>query len=250
MSLPVAGILDPIVDLMESIILFFHDDAGFGWGMAIIGLTFVVRLAVLPLSIRGIRSMRRLQVLAPQMKAIQEKYKDDRERQQRETMNFYRENKINPFSSCLPFLLQIPFFIGIYELLRGDRFKSDVEASGNPGWLGINSLIENPSGAEAAVLIVLFIGTTIPTFLLTMSAQTTVNRTQRYLFMLFPVMIAPFMLNLPAGLSVYWIATNIWSLGQQAVVQRLMPAAPTPAPEEVKAAKPPPPPPRKKKRRR
>ena len=84
----------------------------------------------LPLSLTGIRSMRRMQLVAPELKAVQEKYKDDRERQQREMLALYKEHGVNPLASCFPFLLQIPFFIAVYSLLRGDGFKEDVIASG------------------------------------------------------------------------------------------------------------------------
>jgi YidC/Oxa1 family membrane protein insertase len=248
--LPAANVLQPLIDVLDGVIKFLHNDAGFGWVMAIIGLTFIVRLAVLPLSLRGIRSMRRMQVIAPKAKELQEKYKDDPQRFQRETMKLYKEEGVNPFSSCLPFLLQFPFFIAIYSLLRGSSFKTDVIAGGDPGGLGISSVIEKPQGAELVVLIVLFVVTTTATFLYTMTMTPTTNPSQRFLFMIFPLAIVPFIATAPAGLAVYWIATNVWSLGQQFIVQQIMPAPPPPTPEQIKAARPPPPPPRKRKRRR
>ncbi|HKF80961.1 MAG TPA: membrane protein insertase YidC, partial [Thermoleophilaceae bacterium] len=127
MILPLANILQPLIDLADAIIKFCHDNVGLSWGLAIIALTFIVRLALLPLSLRGIRSMRRMQVVAPKLQALKEKYKDDPQRFQRETMEVYKKEGVNPFSSCLPFILQIPFFIAIYQLLRGDTFQTDVE---------------------------------------------------------------------------------------------------------------------------
>ena len=126
MILPLANILQPLIDVADSIIKFFHDDVGFSWGIAIIALTFTVRVAVLPLSLRGIRSMRRMQLVAPKIQALKEKYKDDPQRFQRETMELYKKEGVNPFSSCLPFILQIPFFIAIYQLLRGDTRRTLV----------------------------------------------------------------------------------------------------------------------------
>jgi YidC/Oxa1 family membrane protein insertase len=245
-----ANILQPLIAPLEAIIKFLHDDVGMNWALAIIGLTFIVRLVVLPLSLRGIKSMRRMQIIAPELKRIQEKYKDDRQRMQQETMKVYQESGINPLSSCLPLLIQFPFFIAIYQLLRGSGFKDDVLASGNPGGLLVHSVVAAPTGAELIVLIVLFIATTAATFFYTMSVTPTATGAQRYLFMIFPLIVVPFIINAPAGLAVYWIATNVWALGQQLLVQRVMPAPPPPTPEEAKAAKPPPPPPRKKKRRR
>ena len=250
MTLPLANILQPLIDVADAIIKFCHDDVGLSWGLAIIALTFIVRLALLPLSLRGIRSMRRMQVVAPKLQALKEKYKDDPQRFQRETMEVYKKEGVNPFSSCLPFILQIPFFIAIYSLLRGDTFQMDVEQSPPPGFLFVKSVIEAPQGAELIVLIVLFVTTTAASVLLTTAMSPTANPSQRYIMMIFPLIVVPFIINAPAGLAVYWIATNVFSLGQQWVVQKLIPAPAAPTPEEVKATKPPPPPPRKKKRRR
>jgi YidC/Oxa1 family membrane protein insertase len=244
--------INVLEDAAEAIIKFFQEDVGLSWGLAIIALTFTVRLAVVPLSIRGIKSMRRMQLVAPQLKEVQERYKDDRERQQREMMELYKREGVNPFSSCLPFILQIPFFIAIYQLLRSSGFVDDVEASGaSQSFLFINSIIEKPEGAETVILIILFISTTILSFLYTTATTSTATGAQRYIFLAFPVLFAPFIASQPAGLGLYWIATNVWSLGQQVVVQRLIPAPPPPSPEEIKKkTAPPPPPPRKRKRRR
>jgi YidC/Oxa1 family membrane protein insertase len=248
--LPLANILQPLIDLADIIIKFVHDNVGLSWGLSIIALTFIVRLAVLPLSLRGIRSMRRMQIVAPKIQALKEKYKDDPQRFQRETMELYKKEGVNPFSSCLPFILQIPFFIGIYQLLRGDTFQADVMASPPPGFLFVKSVIEAPQGAELIVLIILFVTTTAASVLLTTATSPTASPAQRYLMLLFPLIIVPFIINAPAGLAVYWIATNVFSLGQQWVVQKIIPAPVQPTPEEAKAIKAPPPPPRKKKRKR
>jgi YidC/Oxa1 family membrane protein insertase len=250
-TLGVFVLLQPFVDLADAIINFFEGTLGLSWGLAIVGLTFAVRLMTLPLSLTGIRSMRRMQLVAPQLKEVQEKYKDDRERQQREMLALYREHGVNPLASCFPFLLQIPFFIAIYELLRSDTFTNEVIDSGaSQSFLFINSIIEKPEGAETVILIVLFIATTVATFLYTTATTQTATGAQRYIFLALPVLFAPLIISQPAGLGLYWIATNIWSLGQQVVVQRLMPMPTPPTPEERAAAKPPPPPPRKKKKRR
>jgi YidC/Oxa1 family membrane protein insertase len=252
----VANILQPFEDLAEIVVKFFAENLGWSWGLAIIGLTFTVRLLVLPLSIRGIKSMRHMQLVAPELKEIQEKYKDDRERQQREMLALYKEHGVNPLASCFPFLLQIPFFIAVYQLLRGDTFKEDVIASGaSQSFLGVQSILEKPEGAEQIILIVLFIATTALTFLYTTATTQTTSGPQKYIFLALPVLFAPLIASQPAGLAIYWIATNVWSLGQQVVVQKLIPAPVPPTPEEREEArkkreKPPPPPPRKRKRRR
>jgi YidC/Oxa1 family membrane protein insertase len=247
----VIGIFQPFVDLAEAIIKFFQEQVGLSWGMAIIALTFTVRLLVLPLSIRGIKSMRRMQLVAPELKTIQEKYKDDRERQQREMLALYKEHGVNPLSSCFPFILQIPFFIAIYSLLRSSTFNEDVVSSGaSQSFLFINSIIEKPEGAEQIALIVLFIATTALTFLYTTATTQTATGAQRYIFLALPILFAPVIANQPAGLAIYWITTNLWSLGQQVIVQKVMPMPTPPSPEEAKKVAPPPPPPRKRKKRR
>ena len=247
MTLLVANILQPLIDAAEAVITFVHDDIGFGWGGAIIVLTFLVRLLILPLSIKQIRSMRALQALQPQMKEIQEKYKDDRERMQREMMSFYQEHGINPLASCWPLLLQLPVFIALYNLLRSQSFQADVAAAPPEGFLFIPSLIEKPEGGVLVALIVLFIGTQLAAG---MVMSTRVEGPQRYIMYVLPLVIAPFIITQPAGLAVYWITTNVWTIGQQFVVRELAPPPEMPTEEERKAAKPPPPPPRKKKRRR
>src|SRR4051795_13023258 len=233
MILVLANILQPLINVADAIIKFCHDNVGLSWGLAIIALTFIVRLALLPLSLRGIRSMRRMQVVAPKLQALKEKYKDDPQRFQRETMEVYKREGVNPFSSCLPFILQIPFFIAIYQLLRGDTFQADVEGSPPPGFLFVKSVIEAPQGAELIVLIVLFVTTTAASVLLTTATSPTASPAQRYMMLLFPLIIVPFIINAPAGLAAYWLRGALFSLGQQWIVQRVMPA-PTPStPEEV-----------------
>jgi len=246
--IPVANVLQPLIDIAEAALLFFHDELGFGWGMAIVGLTFATRILILPLSIKQIRSMRHLQAHAPEMKALQERYKDDKERLQREMMKFYRENQINPLASCWPLLLQMPVFLSLFYLLRGTDFSDDVAGDPPVGWLFIDNLTEAATGSELIILIVLFIGTQIGATLVMTSR---VNRQQQMLMMLLPLIIVPFIASFPAGLALYWITTNVWTLGQQWLVYSVWPPPEPASQEELEAAKPPPPPPpRKKKRRR
>lgn len=241
----------------DAVLNFFHDDVGLSWGLSIVFLTFVTRLVILPLSLRQIRSMRALQAFAPQIKEINEKYKDDPQRKQRELMEFYRENKINPLASCVPLLLQLPVFFALYSLLNSDSFKEEVLASPPEGWLFINDLTEKANEASVGgstgdllILVALFIVTQLAAGLVTMAS---VERNQRILMFALPFIFVPFILSFPAGLVVYWISTNVWTLGQQFLVQRLIPPPEKTTPEALataSAAKPPPPPPRKKKKRR
>lgn len=246
--LPLANILQPLIDLAETVLKFFHNDIGLSWGFAIVGLTFVTRLVILPLSLKQIRSMRHMQQHAPELKALQDKYKGDKERLQREMMAFYRENKINPLASCWPLLLQLPVFLALYQLLNSDAFKADVIADPPIGFLFVENLTEKATGAELVILIALFIVTQLGAGLV-MSSRIQ-DRNQKIIMFALPVVFAPFIATQPAGLAIYWISTNVWTLGQQFVVQTFWPPPDPPTKEEIEARKPPPPPPRKRKKRK
>src|SRR3954462_13152554 len=115
-----ANILQPLVDVFETILKFFHDSVGASWGLSIILLTIAVRAALLPLAVKQFRSMQALQRIAPHLKELQGKYKDDKQRLQQETMKFYQEHKVNPFASCLPLVAQLPVFLSLFYMLRKD----------------------------------------------------------------------------------------------------------------------------------
>src|SRR5438874_1800421 len=117
-----ANVLQPLIDAADWLLLRLHDGVGFSWGMSIIMLTVIVRLAIVPLTIKQIKSMNALRALQPQMKEIQEKYKGDRQAMNQAMMRFYQENKVNPFSSCLPLVLQLPIFMSLFYLLRSQQF--------------------------------------------------------------------------------------------------------------------------------
>src|SRR5688500_19024129 len=133
----------PITDACQWTLEFWHDLIGNfdgSWGVSIILLTFTVRILILPLTFKGVKSMQRLQALQPEIKKIQERYKDDKQRMNQEVMAFYQREKVNPLGSCMPLLLQIPFFIALFYLLRSDEFQRDIE--GNEGFLWIDNLAE------------------------------------------------------------------------------------------------------------
>jgi YidC/Oxa1 family membrane protein insertase len=257
-----ADILQPLEDGAEWILLRLHD-LGFGWGMSIVGMTVVVRLLIVPLTIKQIRSMNALRELQPHIKQIQEKHKEDRQRMNQEMMRFYRENKVNPLASCLPLVLQLPVFFALFRLLRSDEFARRLEDSGSPGWLFISDLSKPAHGSTLVVLIVLYVGSQLGASLVMSVAA---DKTQQRIFLLLPLFFATFVARFPAGLVVYWITTNIWTFGQQVVVRKIAPppqlVAKRAAAEGVVAPgapvalgatsnpKAPPPPPRKKKRRR
>ena len=249
-----ANILQPLIDIANEILVWLHD-LGLVYGAAIVALTFITRAAILPLSVKQIRSMRAMSALQPQIKELQERYKDDRQRMQREMMQLYKENNVNPFASCLPLLLQLPVFISLFYLLQGDEFKAEVREAGEQSWMFINDITEKATGSELIILLALYIGTSIIAGLI-MTGRNASNK-QLVEYVKRGARLAPIMIGFPAGLLVYWISTNVWTMGQQAVVKLFFPAAAPPTPEEIQAkteasfpAKPPPPPPRKKKRRR
>src|SRR4029450_9496803 len=117
-----------------------HNDVGIAWGLGIVLITWLSRLVVLPFTLRSMHGMREMQALQPYMKEIQEKYKDDRQRMQREQMTLFQEHGVNPLSACLPLLFQFPVFIALYQLLRSGTCKDELSDSGDPGWLLINHL--------------------------------------------------------------------------------------------------------------
>ena len=229
MPFVIANVFQPLIDVNDWILRQFHDELGFGWGASIIALTVVIRLAILPLTYRQVRGMQQMQRLAPEMKKIQERYKDDKQRQQQELMKFYSEHNFNPLSSCLPLLLQLPFFLSLFYLQRQDQFKSEVRETGKE-FLFIPDLTEKATGGVLVALIVIYVATQLGSSLVTMiNVQ---DKNQRRLMLALPFVFTVVIINFPSGLLVYWITTNVWTIGQQLVVRRLFPK-----PEPIGGAK-------------
>lgn len=254
--IPAANILQPLIDVANAVLQFFHDNVGLSWGMSIIALTICTRALLIPLTYKQLKGMRAMQALQPQIKALQEKYKNDKQRMQQEMMRFYKENKVNPLASCIPLLAQLPVFITLFYVLRHE-LPPDMGcpqaghcAAYGAEFFFIKDLTAKATGAELIVLLVLYIGTQLASGFF-MSA--TADKSQRTMMFILPLIFVPFILNFPAGLILYWITTNIWTIGQGLAVQRLIPVPVAATPEgaaAIQAAKPPPPPPRKKKKRR
>jgi YidC/Oxa1 family membrane protein insertase len=247
-----ANIFQPLIDIFGPVLVFFHNTLGGSWGWSIVLLTVVIRALLLPLAFKQMHSMQKLQQVAPQMKAIQAKYKEDKQRQQQEMMKFYKENDINPFASCLPLVAQIPVFIGLFYTLR-TKLRGDICPELQPhhlvnghsvineaaksvacgahhgaGFLFINDLTTTATGVTLVVLIVLYVGTQIVSSL--MMQTPTMDKTQQRMMLLLPLFFVIFIINFPAGLIVYWITTNAWTMGQQYVIRRRIgPIAPVPA---------------------
>jgi YidC/Oxa1 family membrane protein insertase len=248
---PIANVLQPLIDVGNAVLKFFHDDVGLSWGGAIIALTVCTRAVLIPLTYKQLKGMRALQALQPQIKELQAKYKNDKQRMQQEMMRFYKENKVNPFASCIPLLAQLPVFITLFYVLRNE-LPDDIgckagECGAEASFFFINDLTAKATGGELIALLVLYIGTQLISGLV---MSVTADKSQRTLMFLLPLIFVPFILSFPAGLILYWITTNIWTIGQQFTIQKLIPAPHVATLEEVAAAKPPPPPPKKRKRRR
>ena len=238
MLLVTANIFQPLIDVFEAVLKFFHNSIGIPWGWAIVLLTICVRALLVPLTVRQIRSMARMQQLAPEMKLIQAKYKEDKQRQQQEMMKFYKENNVNPLASCLPLAAQLPVFISLYYMLRqslrldicpewqkannhGVLSAAHTVACGSHGqssFLFIGDITAKATGATLIVLIVLYVGTQLGSSLMMSGAMT--DRTQRQIMLFMPLLFVIFVIRFPAGVLVYWITTNLWTIGQQYVVKR------------------------------
>jgi YidC/Oxa1 family membrane protein insertase len=249
--IPAANILQPLIDIANSVLQFFHDNVGLSWGMSIIALTVVTRALLIPLTYKQLKGMRAMQALQPQLQEIKEKYKNDKQRMQQEMMAFYKENKVNPFASCVPLLAQLPVFFTLFQVLRHELPADMGCEAGHCGaqasFFFINDLTAKATGGELIALLILYVGTQL---ISGMVMAVTADKSQRTMMMVLPFIFVPFVISFPAGLVLYWITTNFWTIGQQYAIQRLIPAPHLATPEEMAAAKPPPPPPRKKKKRR
>jgi YidC/Oxa1 family membrane protein insertase len=238
----VASPLSPIEDLLRHVLFWLHGSIGLPWAWAIVALTVMVRLLLVPLTVRQIHSMQNLQRHAPQMKEIQKKYKADKKRQQEELMKFYRENSINPAASCLPLLAQFPVFIALYFVLR--HFSKHppggqlAVAHGDFSWLGHHFIPNITAHASAHwsgyLLLAIYV---VSQLVSTLLMSTTMERSQRIMMMVLPLAFVTFLVNFPVGLVIYWVTTNLWTVGQGLITRRLMPR---PQPPERRSSRTPP----------
>ena len=181
----------------------------------------LVRLVLVPVTVRQIHSMQNLQAHAPEMKEIQQRWKHDRQRQNEELMKFYRENKINPAASCLPIVLQIPIFISLFYVLKG--FEREVFPN-YPGssldFLGLVDITQPTKDGWGPLLLVIYVASQLTS---SYFMAATMQKAQRIMLMVLPIVFIPFILNFPAGLMIYWLTTNLWTTGQGVVTRRMMP---------------------------
>ena len=235
-----AGILTPLEDLLTWALTSLHDTVGLTWAWSIVALTVIVRMLLVPLTVRQIHSMQNLQAHAPEMKAIQQRWKHDKQRQNQELMAFYKENQINPASSCLPIVAQIPIFIGLFFVLKGfedeifPAYQEAGETAADLEWLSLVNIIENTKEGWGPLLIVAYAASQLTsTFLM----STTMQPAQRALMLILPIAFIPFVLNFPSGLMIYWLTTNLWTTGQGLITRRLVPKK---APPPKKSSRTPP----------
>jgi YidC/Oxa1 family membrane protein insertase len=230
--------LTPLEDALRHVLDWLHYSIGFPWAWAVVALTILVRMLLVPLTVRQIHSMQALQKHAPQMKEIQKKYKGDRQKMNEEMMRFYKENHINPAASCLPLLAQLPVFFSLYLVLR--QFSRHPPCPGHPGklaqycvdrgdfsWLHIVPNMADKASAHWSGYLLLAIYA-VSQIASTYFMSTTMEKTQRYLMMALPLFFITFLLNFPVGLVIYWVTTNLWTVGQGLVTRRLVPKTPAP----------------------
>jgi YidC/Oxa1 family membrane protein insertase len=232
-ALILASPLSPLENILRSVLDWLHGSVGLSWAWSVVALTVIVRLLLVPLTVRQIHSMQNLQRHAPQMKEIQKKYKADKKRQQEELMKFYKENNINPAASCLPLLAQFPVFISLYLVLR--HFSKHPPCSSHPhqpqfcvhhgdfAWLHHfvpNIAAHASSHWSGFVLLAIYV---VSQLVSTLLMSTTMDKTQRTMLLVLPVAFVFFLVNFPTGLVLYWVTTNLWTVGQGLITRRLMP---------------------------
>jgi len=237
------NVLTPLADLFFWVLRFLHESLGISWSWSIVLLTVIVRIVLIPLTWRQIKSMRAMQALQPRIKALQEKYKNDRQLLNQKTMEFYQENKVSPFGSCLPLLLQLPVFFGLYIMLNNAGKSIADGAVGNAAaafvdpvvsWLWISDITQFDY-----VLMFLYIATQ---FVASWQTARKGAGQQKMIAYMMPVIVGIFMFvgKWPAGLFIYWVTSNVWTIAQQLVLEKFTPvpvpvATTTPAKEKAAA---------------
>ncbi|MFF2805951.1 membrane protein insertase YidC [Streptomyces sp. NPDC058000] len=232
--------------------LIFNPNSGAAWGLSIVSLVVLIRICLIPLFVKQIKSTRNMQALQPKMKAIQERYKSDKQRQSEEMMKLYKESGTNPLSSCLPILAQSPFFISLYQVLshiaqnktvgfidptllasaqKAHIFGAPLAAKFMDSAAKIQSLGASVTDVRVVTVIMIVLMSASQFYtqrqLMTKNVDLTVKtpfmQQQKMLMYVFPVMFAVFGINFPVGVLVYWLTTNVWTMGQQMFVIRRNP---------------------------
>ncbi|WP_443071766.1 membrane protein insertase YidC [Streptomyces sp. NBC_01477] len=249
------GILNPLYDAVSWIIVQFHSfyslifdkDSGWAWGLSIVSLVVLIRICLIPLFVKQIKSTRNMQALQPKMKAIQERYKNDRQKQSEEMMKLYKETGTNPLSSCLPILAQSPFFFALYHVLsniaKGHKvgvihadlvtsaqnahiFGAPLAAKFLDGSTKVQALGATLTDVRLVTIIMILMMSAsqfytqrqLMTKNVDMTVKTPFMQQQKMLMYVFPVIFAVMGINFPVGVLIYWLTTNVWTMGQQMFV--------------------------------
>ncbi len=259
-----SAIMAPLYYVISAVLVGFHKmwstfldpSGGWAWALSIVGLTLVIRAALIPLFVKQIKSSRNMQLIQPKVKELQKKFGHDRERLAQETMALYKESKTNPFSSCLPLILQMPIFLALFRLLdqaakgKAHGFMTEKLAAdfGAAKLLGvpISETFMRANGdigvmSLAAVLVLAMTATTFLTQRQLMSKNMPADamtgpyaQQQKMLLYILPLVFAVGGIAFPIGVLLYWTTSNLWTMGQQFYVIRNNPAPGTPAFEAKK----------------
>ena len=264
-------ILDPLYNIVSGVIVTIHKlltpifgtDSGVTWTLSIMGLVVLIRIILIPLFVKQIKSQRALTVLQPHMKEIQKKYKDDRQKQSEEMMKLYKEHKTNPLASCFPILAQAPIFFALFTVLNGIAAKTDegvsapiargflkgeyLDSAAQATFFGAKisqSFLGSADTTVRIVTVLLIIFMSATTFITQRqlmvkgmpkmdSSNNMMLQQQKIMLYLFPVIFAVSGVNFPIGVLIYWSTTNLWTWGQQYYVIKRNPTPGSPAYEEL-----------------
>jgi len=251
--------------IVASVLTFFHrvlslvfdPDSGWAWTLSIVCLVVLIRILLIPLFVKQIKSQRNMQLIQPQVKEIQRKFAGDRERTSQELMKLYKETGTNPLSSCLPILAQAPIFFALFQVLqgiaqsqsKGGMSQALVDSAHNATIFGAplyatftHRADTGDASATAIVTVVLIVLMTATTFLTqrqlivkNSAADNPMVQQQKILLYVFPFIFAISGINFPVGVLLYWLTTNLWTMGQQFYVIRNSPQPGTPAEAALEA---------------
>ena len=246
-----------IVNIHDLLVPLFGADSGVSWSLAIIGLVIIIRIILIPLFVKQIKSQRALTALQPHMKEIQKKYKDDRQKQSEEMMKLYKEHKTNPLASCFPILAQAPIFFALFTVLngigknppegKGVLTATDAASAAQAEFFGApisETFLGTSSGTVKIVTVILIAFMSATTFTTQRqlmvkgmpkmdSSNNMMLQQQKIMLYLFPVIFAVSGVNFPIGVLIYWSTTNLWTWGQQYYVIKRNPTPGSPAYEEL-----------------
>ncbi|MFZ9922150.1 MAG: membrane protein insertase YidC [Candidatus Nanopelagicaceae bacterium] len=263
------GILDPLYWIVSGVMVSIHTAlspvfggaSGVTWTLSIMGLVVLIRIILIPLFVKQIKSQRALTALAPEMKKIQQKYKDDRQKQSEELMKLYKTHKTNPMASCFPILAQAPIFFALFTVLNGIG-KNPPQARGvltseiaaqmaKAEFFGApisQTFLGSSDGTVKIVTVFLIFLMSLTTFTTQRqlmvkgmpkldSSNNMMLQQQKIMLYLFPIIFAVSGVNFPIGVLIYWSTTNFWTWGQQFYVIKRNPTPGSPAWEELQAKK-------------